>query len=318
LKQTVDDGGMPMQTVSRSSAVPRSRGLLTMQQRRYLVAFLFVLPALINFTVFRYIPILLSFQVSLYNYDLLGGFRGFVGIANFVRALHDPLFIESIGVSIMFAVLKVPLQVILSILLALFVAREVRGMGIIRTVIFIPVVTSLVVASMLWSMIYNYDEGLLQSVLSLVGLPHLALLTSQTLALPAIVAMMLWKELGFSTIIFVAGVKGIPTMFYEAAAIDGAGRLRQFWSITLPLLKPVTLFVVVTQTISSLQVFIPVFVMTQGGPLYATNAVVYYIYDNGFLYSDMGYASAMSFVVLVLIVAVSIFQFRVLQSDVQY
>lgn len=294
------------------------RRTLSLQRRRYLVAFLFVLPALLNFTVFRYIPLLLTLHVSLYNYDLLGGYHSFVGVQNYLRAFADPLFIESIGVSILFAVLKVPLQLVLSIPLAMFVAREVRGMGFARTTIFIPVVTSLVVASMLWSMMYNYDQGLLQSFLAIFGLPHLALLTSQTLALPAIVVMMIWKELGFSTIIFVAGLKGIPLLFYDAAAIDGAGKLRQFWSITLPLLKPITLFVIVTQTISSLQVFIPIFVMTQGGPLYATNAVVYYIYDNGFLYSDMGYASALSFVVLVLILIISVFQFKLFQSDVEY
>jgi ABC-type sugar transport system permease subunit len=295
----------------------RIRGL-SLQQRRYAVALLFALPALVNFTVFRYIPIFLTFQVSFWNYDLLGGYHNFVGLGNFARALADPLFVESLGVSILFAVLKVPVQVVLSIPLALFVAREIRGMGFIRTTIFIPVVTSLVVASMLWSMMYNYDQGLLQSLLGIFGLPHVALLTSQSLALPSIVAMMIWKEIGFSTIIFVAGIKGIPEMFYDAAAIDGAGRLRRFWSITLPLLKPVTLFVVITQTISSLQVFIPIFVMTQGGPLYATNAVVYYIYDNGFLYSDMGYASAMSFIVLALILVVSVVQFKTLQSDIQY
>src|SRR5262249_28126692 len=132
------------------------------------------------------------------------------------------------------------------------------------------------------------------------------------------VFMMVWKEVGFSTIIFVAGLKGIPAMFYDAAAIDGAGPVRQFLSITLPLLKPVLLFVVVTQTISALQVFIPICVITQRAPTFATNAIVYYIYKNGFQYNDMGYASAMSFVVLVLLVAVSGFQFRLLRGEVEY
>jgi multiple sugar transport system permease protein len=297
-------------------ATPSAR--LSLQRRRYAIAFLFVLPALINFTIFRYVPIFLAAQASLYDYSLLGGYGDFVWLKNFVRLLQDEIFWSSLKVSVLFALMKVPLQVVLAILLASFVAREVRGMGVARTVIFIPVVTSLVVGALLWRMMYNRDLGLLQSLLEVFGLPHTAFLSSPTLALPSLVAMMIWKEIGFSTIIFVAGLKGIPSMFYEAAAIDGAGRLRQFLAITLPLLRPVTLFVVVTQTISAMQVFIPVYVMTQGGPFFATNAVVYYVYQNGFEFSDMGYASAMSFAVLVLLVTVSGFQFRLLKSDVQY
>ena len=191
-------------------------------------------------------------------------------------------------------------------------------MGAVRTIIFIPVVTSLVVAAMLWSMMYNRDLGLIQSLLEIGGIGHTAFLSNPVLALPAIVVMMVWKEVGFSTIIFVAGLKGIPEMFYDAAAIDGATKTRQFFHITLPLLKPITLFVVVTQTISAVQVFIPIFVMTDGGPFFSTNATVFYIYQNGFRYSDMGYASAMSFVVLVLLVTVSLFQFKLLKGDVEY
>jgi len=294
------------------------RRLLTLQRRRYLVALLFVLPALLNFLVFRYIPMALAAQASLYDYSLLAGWGDFVLWKNFVRAFEDDIFRTSLWVSIKYAIGKVPLQVLFALLLALFVSREVRGMGVIRTIIFIPVVTSLVVAALLWSMMYNKDLGLLQSLLGVFGLRHPGLLSSSTWALPAIVVMMVWKEVGFSTIIFVAGLKGIPTMFYDAAAIDGANRLQQFLYITLPLLKPITLFIVVTQTISAMQVFVPIFVMTQGGPFFATNAVVYYIYQNGFHYNDMGYASAMSFFILALLVTVAYFQFKLLKGNVEY
>ena len=126
------------------------------------------------------------------------------------------------------------------------------------------------------------------------------------------------KEVGFSMIIFVAGLQAIPEMFYEAAAIDGAGAIRRFFHITWPLLLPVTLFVIVTQTISAMQVFVPIFVMTKGGPFYSTNAIVYYIYQNGFEYNDMGYASAMSFFVLIILVAISYVQFKALKGNVEY
>ncbi len=292
--------------MSAVPAVGRRSGarVLTLQRRRYLIAFLFVLPALVNFAIFRYIPIVMAARASLYDYSLLGGFGDFVGLKNYLRAFDDDLFWTSLKVSVEFVLMKV--------------SRELRGMGFVRTVIFIPVVTSIVAAAVLWGMMYNKDQGLIQSLLGIFGVPHTAFISNPTLALPAIVVMMVWKEVGFSTIIFVAGLKNIPQMFYEAAAIDGAGRVRQFFAITLPLLRPVTLFVVVTQTISAFQVFVPVYVMTQGGPAFATNALVYYIYQNGFQYNDMGFATAMSFVGLVILVLMSIGQFRLLRGDVEY
>jgi ABC-type sugar transport system permease subunit len=304
---------------SLSVAKPAGRaGLLSLKQRQYVIAFLFVAPALVNFAIFRYIPIFMAGEASLYDYSLLGGFGDFVGLKNYWRAVEDDLFWTSMWVSFQYALMKVPAQVVLALLLALFVSRAVRGMGVIRTIVFFPVVTSLVVGAMLWAMMYNKDLGLLQSIAGVFGLRHPGFLSNPDLALPSIVAMMVWKEVGFSMIIFVAGLKGIPEMFYDAAAIDGASPLQRFFQITLPLLKPVTLFVVVTQTISAMQVFVLIFVMTQGGPFFATNAIVYYIYQNGFAYNDMGYASALSFFVLALLVAISFVQFKLLKGQAEY
>ncbi|MCC6629756.1 MAG: sugar ABC transporter permease [Chloroflexi bacterium] len=306
-----------MAAVTTPQPVARA-GWLSLKNRRYLMALLFVLPALINFAIFRYIPILMAMHASVFEYSLLGGFGGFVGLNHYLRAFTDDLFWQSLRVSILYVLMKVPLQVVMSLLLALFLARELRGMGIIRTILFIPVVTSIVVVAMLWGMMLNKDLGLLQSVLEAFGSPHIGFLSSELLALPTMAVMMVWKEVGFSTIIFVAGLKSIPGVFYDAASIDGASPMRQMWHITLPLLKPVTLFVIVTQSISSMQIFVPIFVMTDGGPFFSTNAIVFYIYQNGFRYSDMGYASAMSFLVLVLLVSISIAQFRLLRSDTEY
>lgn len=307
-----------MGAISTAQSQTSRIGWLSLRNRRYLLALLFVLPALINFAIFRYTPILLALYYSLHEYSLLSGLGSFLGLQHYARALSDDLFWQSVKVSLTFALIKVPLQVFFSILMALFLAREARGMGIIRVILFIPFVTSIVVVSMLWSMMLNRDLGLLQSFFQMAGLPRIGILSSETLALPALAIMMVWKEIGFSTIIFVAGLKGIPTMFYDAASIDGANWFRRLWNITLPLLRPVTLFVVVTQTLSALQIFVPVFVMTDGGPSFSTNAIVFFIYQNGFRYSDMGYASAMSFIVLVLLVAVSVIQFRLLRTDAEY
>jgi multiple sugar transport system permease protein len=303
----------PLVTVS-----PPKKSWLTLRRRQYIFAFLFFLPAFVNFAIFRYIPILQAFYISFYDYSLLGGYKEFLGLGQYIRTFQDDLFWQSLKVAVLFSIVKVPIQVFLSILLAVFVSREIRGMNVMRTIIFIPVVTSLVVVALLWSMMYNYDLGLIQSLLGIFGLPHIAFLSSQTLALPSIILMMIWKDIGFSTIIFVAGLKGIPDTFYEASSIDGASRVQQFLNITLPLLRPVTLFVVVTNTIGAMQIFVPIFVMTKGGPEFSTNSIVYYIYQNGFQFNEMGYASSMSFVMLALLVGVSYMNFRLLRSDTEY
>src|SRR5579885_889640 len=175
--------------MSAVPAVGRRSGarVLTLQRRRYLIAFLFVLPALVNFAIFRYIPILMAARASLYDYSLLGGFGDFVGLKNYLRAFDDELFWTSLWVSIKFVLMKVPAQVVLSLLLALFVSREVRFMGAIRTIVFIPVVTSIVAAAVLWSMMYNRDLGLLQSFIGVFGLQPIPVVSSTALALPGIV-----------------------------------------------------------------------------------------------------------------------------------
>ncbi len=290
-------------------------GLLTLQRRRYLIAFLFVLPALVNFAVFRYVPIFMAGQASLYDYSLLGGFGDFVGMKNYVRAIEDDLFWSSMWVSFQYALLKVPAQVFLALLLALFVSRAVRGMGVMRTIIFFPVVTSLVVGAMLWSMMYNRDLGLIQSMLSVFGLRHSGFLSSPDLALPSIVGMMVWKEVGFSMIIFVAGLKGIPEMFYDAAAIDGASVWRQFRSITVPLLRPVLALVLIITVVGSFQVFDTVAIATRGGPVDSSRVLQYYIYDVAFGRFQFGYASAMSVALLLVLVIITFIQYRVTRAE---
>ncbi|MCB0090106.1 MAG: sugar ABC transporter permease [Caldilineaceae bacterium] len=288
------------------------------KNRGYFVAFLFVLPALINFFIFRYLPILAALRASFWQYSLLGGYGNFNGFTHYINMWNDPLFWKSMTVTVLFAVMKVPLQVMLSLILAVFLAREDRLTGIVRGVVFIPVVTSVVVVSILWSMMYHSQLGLINSFLSLFGIPPQTFLTNPNRALPAVTAMMIWKEVGFSMIILMAGLKGIPVIYREAAIVDGATPLQIFFRITLPLLKRVIMFVVVTQTIFSFQVFVPIYTMTRGGPLDSTKVIVYYIYQYGFRFQDMGYASAMSIVTLLLLLIISAIQMRVFRSDVEY
>ncbi|MBS1251118.1 MAG: Lactose transport system permease protein LacF [Anaerolineales bacterium] len=286
--------------------------------RNYVIAFLFVLPALINFTIFRYLPILTTLRASLWQYSLLGGYGDFIGLQHYRFMLEDPIFWKSLRVTAAFVLLKVPLQVAFSLVLAVFLRQERWILGVVRSAIFTPVVTSMIVVSVLWSMMYHSQLGLINSLFSIVGIPRQAFLSNANRALPAVTVMMIWKEVGFSLILLLAGLKGIPEVYSEAAIVDGANRLQIFWHVTLPLLRRVLMFVVVTQTIFSSQVFVPVYAMTRGGPLNATKVIVYYIYQYGFLFQDMGYASAMSIATLVILLVVSGIQMRAFRSEVEY
>lgn len=282
-----------------------TRGLLSWRRRQLLLAFLFILPAIINFTVFRYIPIGAAVRSSLYEYSLLRGYGEFIGLDHYARMLSDSTFWDSLRVTALFVIYKVPIQIVLSLALAVLLQRETIGAGVVRSAILTPMVTSVIVGSIIWAMMYHSQQGLIQSMLNAVGLPRTAFLSDAGRALPAITVMMIWKDLGFSLIILLAGLKAIPQTYYEAALVDGANPWEAFRRITIPLLMPVLMFVVVTQAVFSFQVFVPVYQMTRGGPLDSTKVLVYYIYQQGFRFQDMGYASALSVVALILMIIVS-------------
>ncbi len=288
---------------------------VTWRQKRLALAFLFVLPAIVNFAVFRYIPIYKAIVASLYQYSLLGGFGEFVGLAHYLRMLDDAVFWRSMQATGWYVLYKVPLQIVLSLGLALLLERQTTGTAIVRSAILTPMVTSVIIVSIIWSMMYHSQNGLFQSVLMALNLPKMAFLSDVNRAMPAIAVMMIWKDIGFSFIVFVAGLKGIPEVYYEAATVDGANPWQILRSITIPLLRPIMMFVIVTQTIFSFQVFVPVYQMSQGGPLDSTKVIVYYIYQQGFRFQDMGYASAISVVTLVLLLIVSWVQMRLIRTD---
>lgn len=304
-------GVLPRPYTYESSLLER---ILPWRRRNLLIAFLFILPALINFTIFRYVPIVAAFRASLYNYSLLGGFHGFIGLDHYARLIDDPTFWKSLWVTTQFVIYKVPIEVALALALAVFLQRESFGAGFVRSAIMAPMVTSIIVVSIIWAMMYHSEQGLIQSMLNAIGLPRQPFLSDQHRALPALTVMMIWKDVGFSMIILMAGLKGIPLTYYEAALVDGANRWQAFWNVTIPLLKPVLMFIIVTQTVFSFQIFVPVYQMTKGGPLDSTKAIVFYIYQQGFLFQDMGYASALSMVTLAILLVVSLVQMRLLRS----
>jgi multiple sugar transport system permease protein len=304
-----------VETVQPQRHVKPTGGLKVWRRRQMMIAFLFVLPALINFAIFRYIPIFEAARASLFQYSLLGGYGDFIGLQHYQRIVTDPVFWRSMQATVLFVAYKVPLQIVLSLGLAMLLSRQTVGTAIVRSAILTPMVTSIVVVSIIWAMMYQSQNGLFQAVLVSLGFKKMAFVSDPRYALAAVSVMMIWKDIGFSFIIFVAGLKGISETYYEAAIVDGANRWQSFWNITIPMLRPVLMFVIVTQTIFSFQVFVPAYQMTKGGPLDSTKVIVYYIYQQGFNFQDMGYASALSMVTLVLLLLVSWVQMRFLRSD---
>ena len=283
--------------------------------REALIALCFVLPALINFAIFRYYPMIWSIRASFWDYSLLGGFKEMVGLDNYTRLLQDKYFWQSMLVTAKFFLMYVPSVVVLALALAVFANQKKPGMEAIRAIIYIPVVTSFVVVSIIWGMMLNKDVGLINGIIQSLGLSRISFLKDVGNALPTIVTISVWKNVGYSVIILVAGLKGVDNSFYEAAIVDGANSWQRFWYITIPMISRQLMFVVVWATIGALQVFIPVATLTQGGPSKATNVIVYYIYNRAFNFGEMGYASAMSVVLLLVMLIMSVGQMRLFRRD---
>jgi ABC-type sugar transport system permease subunit len=287
------------------------------QREAYWLAFWLLLPATVGLIVFTFAPLGYAFWISLQNYQLLSGQLTWVGAANYIRLLSDPGVLKSLVVSGLYTVISVAAQVVLGLGLAVLVKDRVRGLGFFRTAYFLPVVASFVVMATIWKFLYA-ESGLFNTLLLTVGLPPQPFLKSADEALLSIAALGVWKFVGFNMLIFLGGLQAIPADLYESGALDGAGPIQRFWHITLPLIKRVMLFVVVMTSIESFKLFTPVYVMTSGGPQDSTNAIVFQIFRTGFRYYELGYAAAMSFLLLALVMVLMWLQFRALRTDVEY
>lgn len=287
-------------------------------RRHDLAAFLFLAPTLIIIFGFHLLPILFTFGLSLFHWDLLTAPRP-AGGANFHRLALDPLFWKSIRNTIYYTAVSVPAGIVASLTVALLLNQKIRGVGIYRTIYFIPVITSISAVSIVWKGIYHPNYGLLNQLLAVFGLPPQRWLLDPRWALLAIIGMSVWKGLGYNVILFLAGLKNIPQHLYEAAQVDGARRWHRFRHITWPLLSPITFFVLVMSVIGSFQVFAQIYMMTPGGgPQDSTTTVVFYLYKVGFGDFHFGYASAIAFELFVLIFALTFIQRRVGERRVHY
>jgi multiple sugar transport system permease protein len=272
-------------------------------------ALLFLAPSLIGFLVFTAFPVASALLLSLARWDLISA-PAFIGLGNYLQALKDPLFWRVLANTVYYTIVTVPCGIAVSLLLAVALNEPIRGRLGLRAVYFLPVISSTVAVAMVWRWIYNPDFGLLNFVLARLHLPTPGWLISTTWAMPAVIIMSVWKDLGYGVVIFLAGLQGIPQHLYDAAAVDGANRRQQLWRITLPLLSPTTFFVAIIYSINSFQVFGQIYMMTQGGPNYATSTMVYYVYQNAFQFFKMGYASALAWVLFACIFVFTLIQMR--------
>ncbi len=280
-------------------------------------AFAFLTPSLIHLIVFMFTPIAFSAYLSLHRWDVVVPDKPFIGLSNFSEMLSDSLFWNALKNTFVYS-LNVPLGMMLSLGVALLLHKRLKGLGFLRTLYFLPSVSSFVAIALVWMWIYHPSFGAANFFLTSLGFEPSQWLNSEKTAMLSVMIFSIWLGLGYQMVIFLAGLQGIPEELYDAATIDGANTRQCFWNITLPLLKPTTFFILVTSLISSFQVFTSIYVMTAGGPVRSTDVIVYHIYQAAWEQLRMGYASAMSWVLFVLIMIVTWLQFKLMGKEVEY
>jgi multiple sugar transport system permease protein len=298
----------PTQTapiVARRPARPRSNGAL--------VGYLFILPAVLGFAVFYLYPALRGLQISFTDWNLLGDPKN-VGLANYSEVVHDPKFWSALWITLKYVIWNIPLQTLLALLLAVAMDRLIKSM-LIKGLLILPYLLSSVLVALIFVWMLDPLLGIINQWLDATPIGKQPFFASADQAIPTIALVNIWKYVGFTALLFYAGLQSIPRSVYEAAQIDGAQEGTVFWRITLPLLRPVTVFVLVTSIIGSFQIFDTVAVATQGGPVDATKVLVYYIYQNAFSFFRMGYATAMSMVLFAILVVFTLLQMRLLRAN---
>ena len=291
------------------SPVSRVKGRYRLQPSTKLTlqAYGFLLPSFLGLLAFSILPIIAVAVLSFFNWGLLAQ-PTFVGLENYRTMFSSPSFWHSLLVTFEYILLNIPMQTVFALLLALLLNQKIPGRGIFRTLFVVPWMATAVAMGIVWQWIFDPQSGSLNSFLSLFHITGPAWLSSTTWALPAIAAVNIWQYTGYNMLFFLAGLQGIPPDFYEATSLDGANSVQKFFTITLPLLSPTLFFVLVTDIIGSAQVFDTVYVMTQGGPGGATSVINFNIFRQAFQFFHAGYASALSMVLFVILIIITLLQ----------
>ena len=281
-------------------------------------AYIFTIPAIALLVAFLVVPMVYTVYYSVFKYQVMRpNDITFIGLVNYQKLFKDPEFWKALRNTFYFTIIVVPVQCVLALALALLVSKRFRGVSIFRTMYFSPQLTSMVVISVLWTVLYNSNPntGLINSILVSFGLQPINFLTNAKTAMNAIIFMSAWQGAGYQMMIFLAGLQGIPTEQYEASAVDGANKWQQFWNITIPNLKGTIKYVIMITMIQAMKLFTQPYVMTQGGPKNATKTMVYYIYTQGFQKGNFGYACSVAAVFFVIVVAMSLILQRITNAD---
>ncbi|MEY4696747.1 MAG: hypothetical protein RIT14_1175 [Pseudomonadota bacterium] len=299
-----------MEKTARPLLADRRR--MSMRQREALMGYLFIAPALVGLTVFFVLPTLRAAQISLTDWNLLRAPR-FVALSNYEKLWGDETFWESLRLTLLYVVYNIPVQTALALFIAVLADRLARQVWV-RAVMIGPYLISNVVAALVWLLMLDPLIGMTNVFLEAIGVAKQSFLASPDSALISVAGINIWRHVGFTALLFYAGLQAIPRDLYEAARLDGAREWQMFRTITLPLLRPVMVFVLVTSVIGSFQIFDTIALTTSGGPAGSTKVVMFYIYETAFKFSKMGLASAMSMVLFVILIAVTLVQMRVMRA----
>lgn len=282
------------------------------------VAALFLAPSLIIFGVFTYYALGFNIFLSTTSWNFLTPDFPHVGLDNYIRLFNDTHFWRALSNTAVFSIGTISFSMILGLLLALMLNEKIPARGVLRTIFFMPYVTTTAAVALLWVWIFDPRYGLINAALALFGIAGPRWLTDQSWSMPALIIMNVWKTLGYTMVIYLAGLQAIPRDLLEAAKIDGAGRWAMFRYITLPLLSPTTFFILVTTLLSTFQVFDQVAIMTQGGPVGSTRVLNFYLYEQAFVNMRAGYAATISTVVFIILLSITVIQVRLSRRWVHY
>lgn len=281
------------------------------------VALGMLLPNISGLFIFMVFPTFASFVISFTDWNLLTN-PSFIGVSNFIEAFKDPVFWKTLKNTAIYVFWKVPINMCLSLILAVMLNQRLFGRTFFRAVLFLPMIASSVSVALLWQPMFDMSTGILNRMLSTIGLPPCTWIYSHETAMMSVIIVALWKEIGYYMVMFLAGLQSISGTYYEAAEIDGANAVQKFFKITFPLVSPTTFFVLVISIIGSFQIFDLTTVLTAGGPANSTNTTIMYVYQAGFKFFRMGYASAISTILFILILSLTIFQDKMSKKWVFY
>jgi ABC-type sugar transport system permease subunit len=282
--------------------------------RKKILPYLLVSPYIVHFLLFVSFPVIFSIILTFNKWNIISPME-YSGITNYVKLFNDKTFFRSIFNTLIFLVIHIPLQIIVALFLAEVLNQKIRLRGLFRGAFFLPVIVSGVVVSMLWQQLYGFDTGLLNRLLTSIGLEKVGWLIDPKVAMPSIALMATWKNVGLYIILFLVGLQTVPVQYYEAADLEGATHFQKFFKITLPMINPTIFMVVILSTIGGFSLFIEPYIMTGGGPLNSTVSAVLYIYKQGFFYYHMGYAATLGLFFALIILAVVVIQKKFIEKN---